>query len=278
MQRLFQFIYKNRAFFTFLVLEVVCGWLIVHNSNYQGAAFYNSSNRITGNVMEATDYVQNYFNLRSVNELLAEENARLKNQLASFEGTAVDSMSMPLYEQMPGQYVYQKARIVNNTVARFSNYMTLNKGALHGLEPGMGIISPAGVVGKVKAVSDHFSTAYSLLNTGFYISARIKETNTYCTAKWDGRDPRTIDLLYVPRHIDIEEGYTVVTSGYNATFPEGIAIGIINKVEIGKDASFYHIEAALAEDFQSISYVYVIKNELRQEQDSLQINTMQIDE
>jgi rod shape-determining protein MreC len=67
----------------------------------------------------------------------------------------------------------------------------------------------------------------------------------------------------------------IVTSGFNAIFPPGIKIGEIASVDIKDDATFYEVKVDLAVDFQSLDYVYVIGNELQQEQDSLE-NTIKL--
>ena len=78
------------------------------------------------------------------------------------------------------------------------------------------------------------------------------------------------DLMYVPRHIKIFKGDTVVTSGYNAVLPENIPIGVIDDFWINENETFYHIKVKLATDFRTISYVYVIKNSFSAEKDSLE--------
>ncbi len=83
MERLFLFVYQNRAFFTFLALELSCAWLIVTNNQYQGAKFFNSSNGIVATMNNFSQGVRDYFQLREVNQMLAEENAALKQKTYS---------------------------------------------------------------------------------------------------------------------------------------------------------------------------------------------------
>ena len=80
MERLFLFVYQYRAFFTFLAWKF-CAWLIVENNQYQGAKFFNSSNGIVATMNNFSQGVSDYFQLREVNQMLAEENAFLKRSL-----------------------------------------------------------------------------------------------------------------------------------------------------------------------------------------------------
>ena len=81
MQRLFLFLYQYRAFLTFLLLELLCIWLIVRNNPYQGAKFFNSSNRYAAGILQFSNNITDYFGLKRVNEELAAENAALKEQI-----------------------------------------------------------------------------------------------------------------------------------------------------------------------------------------------------
>lgn len=269
MRRLFQFIYQYRAFFIFLLLEVISGWLVVNHNDYISASYFNSSSAFAGNVYENKQAVQDYFQLAKVNKNLVEENERLRNRLA-VDSAKVDLDSADIPFELNGQYEFITGKVVNNSVHRFRNYFTLNKGSEDGIEEGMGVINPKGVVGKIKSVSSNFSTAYSALHSSLLISVLIDETETLCTANWSGEDPTEISLEYVPRHIKVQKGMQVISSGYDAIFPQGVKLGTVKSVEIDEEATFYDIEVELSADFFSLDYVYVIGNKLKQEKDSLE--------
>src|SRR5690606_12875335 len=115
------------------------------------------------------------FSLKSVNQDLSTENALLRSQLEieknksrQFIPTAADSVRI-------NQMKFYPAKVINNSTSRFANYLTLNKGILDGVKPGMGVISNMGIVGRVKNCSDHFSTVISLLHEKFNVSAKIKK-------------------------------------------------------------------------------------------------------
>jgi rod shape-determining protein MreC len=271
MERLFLFVYQNRAFFTFLALELVCAWLIVTNNHYQGAKFFNSSNGIVATMNNFSQGVRDYFQLREVNQMLAEENAALKekiNQQMQFP-IASDSAGVVQDSVLLNQYEFESAKVVNNHVDFFKNYLTIDKGEDKGLMPGMAVISPLGAVGKVKLVSNHFSVVTSLLHIDVMVSARLKRTEHFGTVQWDGRDPDIIDFKYIPRHVKPAVGDSVITSGY-AIFPDGIMIGTVAEVNLRDEALFYDLKVKLSQDFRKISFVTIVKSNMQPEQDSLE--------
>ena len=272
MLRLLNFLYNNRAFFTFLALEIFCAWLLVENSQYQNTKFFNSSNRIAANIIGIAQSTREYFSLRQINQELSDENAQLRtvleglNREGSQTGVAADSVL---------RYDFVSAKVINNSVAQSKNYITINQGQVAGLQPGMAVISAAGAVGKVKSVSGNFAVLISILNIDEQVSSVLKRTGNFGTAQWDGTDPRMVNMLFVPRHVKPQIGDSVVTSGYNAVFPEGILIGIVKQVNLKGEAQFYDIRVELAQDFQILSYVKVVRSILKNELDSLEKHIQQ---
>ena len=269
MERLFLFIYQYRAFFTFLLLEVFCAWLIIENNHYQGAQYFNSSNAFVASANNFSQGVREYFSLREINTTLAAENAYLRGELEK-KKQAIGTSPAITDSALIKRYDFVSAKVVNNSVDRVTNFLTINKGENDGIRPGMAVISPLGAVGKIKVVSDHYGVVTSLLNIDVMVSAMIKRTGHFGTIQWDGRDAGIIRLSYIPRHVKPLVGDTIVTSGYNAVFPEGIMIGIIEQAQLTDEEPFYKIRVKLSQDFHKLSFVTVVKSNLKYEQDSLE--------
>jgi rod shape-determining protein MreC len=244
--------------------------MIVENNQYQSARFFNSSNSTVASLNNFSQDVREYFLLRNINNTLADENAELRSKLERYNqllqatgGNAIKDSAVIK------QFDFISAKVVNNSVNRSTNYLTINKGADDGVTQGMAVISPLGVVGKVKAVSEHYSVVTSILHTEYRISTLIKRTNHYGSAHWDGLDPDYIKLDFVPRHVNPVKGDTVITSAFNAIFPEGIMVGVIEEVK-RNETLFYDIKVKLSQDFRKLSFVEVVKSHLKHEQDSLE--------
>ena len=98
--------------------------MIVQNNSFQRTAFLNSTNGLTANIFRTITTWQDYWSLKSTNHQLTLENATLK-MLISKSGTN-DSISSIL----PNRYI--SAMVINNSVAKRNNYLTLDKGRKHG--------------------------------------------------------------------------------------------------------------------------------------------------
>jgi len=269
MGRIFLFIYHYRAFFTFLLLELFCSWLIIQNNQYQGARFFNSSNSFVAAVNGLSQNVSDYFYLREVNQVLAEENAKLlslieqRNQDPQGTKGVSDSVFIKRFD-------FTNAKVVNNSVDFATNFITINKGSDEGIKSGMAVIGPQGIVGKVKITSRHFSVVTSILNIDVMVSGLMKRTGYYGTIQWEGKDADFISLKFIPRHVKPTAGDTIVTSGYSGIFPDGMLIGTVAEVSLREEAPFYDLKIKLSQDFRKLSYVSVIKSNLLHELDSLE--------
>ncbi len=208
--------------------------------------------------MKTFTSVKDYFYLREINRQLVEENAILKSYHKSsfvFDDRNSFVRNDTTYDR---KFTYIPAKVVNNSIYRPNNYLTLNIGSDQGVQPGMGVISPAGVVGIVKDVSANFSSVYSLLHSDSKISGNVGNDQVVGTILWTGEHYRRAELRDIAKHHQIEKGDTVFTSSFSQIFPPNIPIGFINSFEVNKAYDFYEIDIDLATDFSKVSEVYVI--------------------
>ncbi len=278
MQNFIQFLVRFHAFFLFVGMQILCFYLIAQRHHYQRSILYNTFTESTGflhnSVTGATDYV----NLRTVNDSLIKENARLREQVLMHELLGIiaeqDSVSktdtIPIDSTRAKIYVYQAAKVINNSTNKLSNFITINKGREDGFRPEMGIVSNQGIVGITKNVSAHFSTIMSMLHKDMRVSAKIKINGYVGTLRWDGKDPQQAILTDIPKHVLLKEGDEIVSSGYSSFFPEGIPIGIIESFSLEQGGNFYRIEVALSTPFGNIDYVYGVDYQMQEEQKQLE--------
>ena len=268
MQRILLFLYRLRAFLLFVLLEAIAIGLIVSYNSPQGAVFFNSSNQFSGRLLAFQDNFTEYFHLASANDALAEKNAALIQELHHYKRPA-DSVTFELDSVLLHHFEFLSAKVINNSVHLNQNHLTLNKGKKQGLKEGMGVFNEDGIVGRVKGVSNNFASVLSILHTELLVSSKIKRTDVFGSTQWDGKDPLRAKLIYVPRHVEIEVGDTIVTSGYNSIFPEGIPVGVVEVVAPGEETNYLDITMKLAADLSKLTYVYLVENTMEVELDSL---------
>lgn len=269
MKRLFLLLYNYRATLVFVFLGLVCGWMIATQNIFLSASFFNSSNQAVAKILTSSNAVSHYFALEDVNKDLSQENAKLRKRIKNYEQSLyrLDTRVTKDFDII-GQYEFISAKIINNSTHNIHNHITINAGEKQGMQQGLGVVNQHGIVGKISRVSGNYAVISSLLNTDVMTSSKIKRTGHLGTTNWSGKDAQFANLLYIPRHVIPIVGDTIISSGYNAVFPEGVMIGTIDKIDLADEANFYEIEVGLANDYSKLSHVYVIKNNLREEQQS----------
>lgn len=239
--------------------------MVVSSRQYQQAQYFNSSAAVAAKILTASQNTENYFRLRDANLQLANENARLRSLVEKL-GKAIPTHSD---SALTSPFEFISAKVVNNSTALFRNFITIDKGSLDGIRPGMAVVGPNGIVGKVKAVSDSYAVVISLLNIDEHVSAAVSRTGNFGTIRWDGVAPDRVKLLYLPRHTRIWSGDTVVTSGFNAIFPANLPVGIVREVRLKDNDLFYDVSVELSQDFSRLQFVDVVLSRDAIEIDSL---------
>ena len=226
MRSLLDYLVKYSYVFLFILLEILSLVLLFGFNDRQKLAFVTSANSVSGSIYELFSNVDVYFNLRRENTLLVEENARLRSML--YELT--DSQTVDSARNMSRDGVIA-ARVIDNSVRKDDNYMTVNKGSNDGVGKGMGVYNSTGVIGVIMASGKSYSVVMPILNGNTSISSKIKGTDNFGFLEWSGGDPYTAQLKDVPYHSNVEVGDTVVTTGFSSVFPENITIGTVADVQ-----------------------------------------------
>lgn len=272
MHNLTEFLAKHNHWFVFLVLEVVSMVLLFRYNSYQGSVWFSSANAVTGKVYEWDSAVESFFSLSGVNSQLTQRNAFLEQQvrmlddsiarLTRSQETAVTRLS----SMVPFQGCRLiPAKVVANTVNRYDNLITIDKGSADGVKRDMGVVCGMGVVGIVYLVSEHYSIVIPALNSHSNISCTIQRRGYFGYLRWRGGSSQLAYLEDVPRHAHFKLGDNVVTSGYSSVFPPGVMVGKVLHVFNSADGLSYRVQVKLSTDFARLRDVCLVDDSALQE-------------
>ena len=263
MQQIVNFILKNSNRLLFLLLLVISLSLTIQSHSYHKSKVISSANFFTGGIYERVNNINEYFNLKSQNEELAMENARLKSLLFNQK----DTTKLPEIDSIKGVKKTDiiVSKVIHNSYSVFENYLTINNGSASGIKRNMGVINSAGIVGIVDKTSKNYATIISILNVKSQINAKIKKSNHFGSLVWNGKSTGFVQLIDVPRLAGVRKGDTIVTGGQSIIFPENIGIGTIDKVYIDDVTNYYTLDIKLFNDMTNLGHVYIIKSKDREE-------------
>jgi rod shape-determining protein MreC len=263
MQQIFNFLFKNSNRLLFLLLLGISFSLTIQSHSFQRSNLINSANFFTGGIYEQINSFSEYLSLKTQNEELANENARLKSLLFNIK----DTTSIPKLDSITGVKSTNiiVSKVIKNSYNVHENYLTINSGALKGIKSDMGVINNNGIVGIVDKTSPNYATIVSILNTQSKINAKIKKTNHIGSLFWNGKSTGFVQLQDVPRLAAIRKGDTIVTGAQSTIFPENINIGTIDRIYIDDKTNYYTLDIKLFNDMTNLGHVYIIKSKDREE-------------
>ena len=278
MRNLFAFLRRHSIFLLFLIAEITCFVLLFRYNRYHQSVYLDIASEVTGRIQTRVNTVEGYFYLRQENELLRKRLNDLQNSLS--ENVQAPDTAMFVRDEtflldssrISRKYIYREARVVNNSISQPNNFITLHRGIKEGVEPGMVVIGPEGIVGVVLDVSDHFSYVMSVLHKQSRISARLKKTGESGRIEWDGVDPSIVLMRDIPKSVKPAKGDSVETSQYS-DFPPGIPIGKIENIIPEKSTNNYSIQVRLFTPFSRLQHVFIVENRQRNEQQELENRT-----
>lgn len=273
MRNLLNLLQKYSSVFIFLLFQTVCFSFIFSNYNtYHHVSFATSSNSLIGGIYEINAGISDYFHLKKSNEYLVNENLNLKKKLLGYTikiGDHYAKVNDTLYFQ---QYDFIDAKVINSSINRQKNSITLNRGKISGAAEKMGVIGPKGVIGITVSSSSNYSTVIPIINELFEMSVRHKKTKSFGMLKWTPNNTwQTATMVDVPNYIKIQPGDTIESRGADGFFPEGIMVGTALSSNNVSGTSYQEIVVQLAEDFSSIYNVTIIKNITQEEQNNIEL-------
>lgn len=188
------------------------------------------------NVLSNIDDIKNTYN----------ENQLLKEKLSEYKGLIYDVQELQkeneeLRETLDETETIRdftpiQATVIARSPERWIEQVTINKGAQHGVEANMAVITAEGMVGKIQTSSQFTSTVQLL--SGFdqfnRISAMIskeKDKNVFgLVEEYNKEDESLLFRIIEESEKDVEKGDLVVSSGMGGVFPSGLPIGTVKEV------------------------------------------------
>lgn len=282
MGRIIEFLRRFGNVGLFLLLQFIAFLLIVNRNDHQKKVFKSVTLSVSSSLYQVRSGITQYFYLNEQNDLLQGENNDLKREVIQLRNELhaykFKSPLAPTFTTLPDSlfpadaYDFIACRSIKSSINSNYNYVTLNKGAMHGVTEGMGLLSPQGVAGRVIVVSKHYSLAISVLNKKFKLSAKLLKNNNVGSLSWNGEDPTVGILDFIPETATVTEGDQVVTSGYSTIFPENFVVGRVESYDNNNKDGFHTIRVKLATNFRALGNLYLVRQRYESEIDSLELN------
>lgn len=192
------------------------------------------------------------------NRLLRREIARVEeenNQLRE-EREMNKRLTRLLEFKKASPFTLEAAQVIGRAPTNWSQAVIIDKGSRDGLAVDMGVITPSGAVGRIMKTTPTFSYVLLLVDHNSGIPALAQRTRDEGIVEGIYRKMAT--LKYIPPVSDIQAGDVIVTSGATGSFPKGVMIGRVSRVEKPAGELFLQAEVIPEVDFLKLEEVFVI--------------------
>jgi rod shape-determining protein MreC len=266
--RLLRILLRSGGLFTFLLLELVSLYVLVHHNDAQRTIWVETKSVYGSFVSEWVNERLAFLDVARENELLRRENAALLARIpASGYPIAVDTTEVidSAYQQ---RYTFLASRVVNKSPYGPYNTLVIDRGRNLGVRRGQGILADGGLLGVVSEVGSRYARVLSVLHLDTRISAGL-DNRAYGTLRWDGRDPRRVTITDMPDYVPVSTRDTVYTTGFSNVFPTGLPIGTVESSEALPGTGSQNLTVLLHNDPLLAVNGYVVRDLFKAELDSL---------
>jgi len=195
--------------------------------------------------------------LQDTNEGLASENRELRQRMRELVHLqdenqqlrrALQMREKVLEDMIPAERVGVDQspffRVINIRIDRGSEYA----------RPGMAVLSPDGVVGRINKAFDNYSDVLLITDPRSKIAVELARTKAQAILEGRTEDSCTLE---VSKDYDVEVGELVLTSGVDELFPKGHPVGQVVEIEpLVGDEQRLHVVPAVR--FDRIDVVWVV--------------------
>jgi len=178
-------------------------------------------------------FFQNYILMRDAradNRRLQADLDRLKmeNQFLRTEISTADRAKALVAFQQRTQSRTIAARVIAAGAGVSSKVVFVDRGSGSGVEKGMAVVTPDGIVGKVIAAYPTASEVMLVTDPEFAAGVVSQKNRVVGTLKGQGQSTCKVD--YVPSEEKVEVGEMFYTSGDDRIFPKGFPVGVVRVV------------------------------------------------
>ncbi len=184
----------------------------------------------------------NYVDLRHTrqqNRDLQEEIARLRLEQAALSEDAIQGHRLQALLDFQQHYVAATvaAQVIGTSGSDLSRILYIDKGSKDGLKPDQAVITPDGIIGKLRDVFPH--TAQVLLINDQSSGAGVVLSTTRLRAILRGSTTGQILITNLTPDSRIKPGEQVLTSGGDQVYPRGLPVGTIESIKTDPDHQPY---------------------------------------
>lgn len=267
MLNIFLFIRRFSVFLLFVVVQIICLYLLFTYNRSHRAKGLGTAGAVTAFFNKKYNALEDFFVMQEENRRVHRLNDSLLNLLSNNfvkndTGILVKKDTLLVDSALATrQYVWRGAQVLYSSVSSDKNYLQINKGSNSGIADDMGVFSSnGGLVGKIVNTGKNFSEVMSLLNVMNRLNVQLKRTGSAGMLSWDGKSTNELTLNNIPKTDSVRKGDTILTGRYSLSYPPGQLVGTVVTVLREKSSNFLILKIRPTANLANLQQVFVVEN------------------
>lgn len=235
----------------FIVTLIVCLALVIVPStlsamglrNYVNEAvstFFSPMQKLFSYVADGisgfSEYFTEYDRLAKENEELREKLEEMREDIHSAEELEQMNNWLLGYLELKKEhtdFTFEPATVTGTGSGNYKTVLTLDCGTDKGVNTGMTVVTPAGIVGHIVEAGDSWSKAVTFIESGSAVGAVIERTGETGLIEGDFHlsSEGKCKMTYLSANSDVKEGDRIMSIGTGSVYPGGLVIGYVESVE-----------------------------------------------
>jgi rod shape-determining protein MreC len=231
--------------------------------------FEEAADRALKPARDLVNWFDETFEARGENENLKEENAELRDQLATAQTNAGQREELTKLAELTGGGLIPpgnegvNARVIGRSPTVWYSTVTIDKGTSAGVRVDDAVVAPDGLAGRITATTRGTAKVTLITDPESSVTARVLPEGSIGVVEPEVGDPRDLQLNFVQRGEEIAENQTVVTAGFasgtlDSLFPPGIPIGRITDASLEEQQAYQRVHLRAFADLRDMQFVQVL--------------------
>src|SRR5437764_2693423 len=212
--------------------------------------------------MRVGEYFSTQASLREENERLRERAAANAQDAQRYRAAEAEAAELRRLigagEKLPVQAA--PAEVLYLSRDPYSHKVFIDRGSVQGIKAGSPVADDTGVIGQVTRVHPLLSEVTLLTNPDQAIPVQVVRNGLRAVA-FGGGASGMIELRYMPANAEVQDGDRLVTSGIDGTYPPGLAVATVVRIERDVERSFARVYCKPSAGVERGRYVLVLTNE-----------------
>jgi rod shape-determining protein MreC len=184
-----------------------------------------------------SDYLVTQARLKRDNDALRTKETQAAGDLLTLEALRAENTQLRRLLEMRDRLPRQStlAQILYATRDPFSRKIVIDSGSQQGMQAGQAVIDDVGVIGQITRVFPLISEVTLITDKEQRVPVQVVR-NGLRAVLYGGAEGGMLDLSYMAANADIQAQDVLVTSGIDGTYPEGLPVAKVSRIE--RDAAY----------------------------------------